>query len=262
MENNQNEFEKDLKHEKLKLHYKYLIVIAIIILFAGIVLATSNQNEFVSQVSFGSTISSIILSVIAIWMSISGERTTNDIRIKIAESSERLLGTTKELEILNENQKETMETQLSELTNVQEQLTKIIHSINNVEKQVSSIYENNTNNPNIINNNTMDTNQRMALFHNIYSWVANNNPYGESLFCHMLFINIQSIKENNICYYNYMINYLINNNININQWMKAIDINWGIINTLSSSALFYDENAINNILQIITPKIQPWNPVV
>lgn len=66
MENNQNDFEKDLKHEKLKLHYKYLIVIAIIILFAGIVLATSNQNEFVSQVSFGSTISSIILSVIAI----------------------------------------------------------------------------------------------------------------------------------------------------------------------------------------------------
>ena len=88
MENNKNI--DPIQHEKLKLHIKYIVAIALILLFGGIVLATSNQNEFVNQVSFASTITSIILSVIAIWMSISGERSTNDIRISIAESTERL----------------------------------------------------------------------------------------------------------------------------------------------------------------------------
>jgi len=97
------------------LHYKYSIVIAIILLFGGIVLATSNQDEFVVQVSFGSTMSSIILSIIAIWMSISGERTTNDIRTKIAESTERLSNTTNNIETLNKNYERTTNTQLDKL---------------------------------------------------------------------------------------------------------------------------------------------------
>lgn len=61
MENNAN-----IKYEKLKLHIKYLITIAIIICFGSIVLALYN---------------------------------------KTAESAERLAGTTKEIEALNKNYK-------------------------------------------------------------------------------------------------------------------------------------------------------------
>lgn len=191
MDNNQNKLNKDLKHEKLKLHYKYLIVIAIILLFGGIVLATSNQNEFVAQVSFGSTMSSIILSVIAIWMSISGERTTNDIRIKITESIERLSDTTKNVETLNKNYENTMDTQLNELKNVQEQLTKIIFSINSVGEQVSHLQEKNAIISNAPNNNIYNTAQRIALFNTIYNtWISNNVPYSEWLFCAMIHIFI------------------------------------------------------------------------
>lgn len=40
-------------------------------------------DEAVAQVSFASTITSIVLSAIAIWMSITGERSTNEIKTRI-----------------------------------------------------------------------------------------------------------------------------------------------------------------------------------
>ena len=139
MENNQNE--KNLQNEKLKLHFTYIIIICFIICIVTIIIAAYNQESFVSQVSFSGTITSIVLSVIAIWMSISGERSTNDIRIKIVESTERLSDTTKNVEILNKNYENTMDTQLNELKKVQEQLTKVIFSINSVGEQVSHLQE-------------------------------------------------------------------------------------------------------------------------
>ena len=162
MENNQNEI--NLKHEKLKLHYRYIIVICFIICIGTIIIAAHSQEAFVSQVSFAGTITSIVLSVIAIWMSISGERTTNDIRIKITESTERLSDTTKNVETLNKNYEKTMDTQLNELKNVQEQLAKVIFSINNVGEQVSHLQEKNTIIPGSINNNIYNTTQRTGLF--------------------------------------------------------------------------------------------------
>lgn len=93
MENNQNE--KNLQQEKLKLHFTYIVVICFIICIGTVILAAHNQETFVSQISFAGTITSIVLSILAIWLSMSGERTTNDIRIKISESTERLSETTK-----------------------------------------------------------------------------------------------------------------------------------------------------------------------
>ena len=111
MENNQNE--KNVRHDNLKLHFIYVVTICFIICIGTIIIAAYNQEAFVSQVSFAGTITSIVLSVIAIWLSISGERTTNDIRIKIAESTERLSDTTKNVETLNKNYENTMDTQLN-----------------------------------------------------------------------------------------------------------------------------------------------------
>ena len=139
MENYQNE--KNVKNDNLKLPFIYVVVICFIICIGTIIIAAHNQESFVSQVSFAGTITSIVLSVIAIWMSISGERSTNDIRIKIAESTERLSDTTKNVEILNKNYENTMDTQLNELKKVQEQLTKVIFSINSVGEQVSHLQE-------------------------------------------------------------------------------------------------------------------------
>lgn len=130
MEKNDN---KDvIQNEKNKLHIKYLIAIASVISIGSIVLSLCNKDTFVAQVSFASTITSIVLSVIAIWMSISSERTTNDIKSKIWESTERLAKTTENVEILNDRNESIMNTQLNELNDVKEKLEAIIHSVDTV----------------------------------------------------------------------------------------------------------------------------------
>ncbi len=254
MENNQNK--DNLKYELLKLHYKYLIAIAAILFFGSIVLATFNQNNFVSQVSFAGTITSIILSVIAIWMSISNERTTNDLRMKIAESTERLSGTTKEIEILNNNHKETMDKQLDELKSVQEQLTQVIHSINNVEKQVSYIYENKSANFHTIDNNTMKTDQKFNLFNNVFLWATNNDYIEQYIFYRITQIIIDKKKVNSPFSLDEIMHSLTQSGINVNCYLGAIHVYWGIINTLLAASVFDDDEITKHISEGISNKFR------
>lgn len=250
----QNQTIDSIKHEKLKLHYKYLIVIAAILLFGGIILASADQTEFAAQVSFASTITSIILSVIAILMSLWGERTTNDIKTRITESAERLSGYTKEIGVLNNSHKETMDKQLGELKNVQEQLTQVIQSIGNVEKQVSSMYHNT--NPGTIGN-AMNPSQGIQLFRLIYSWATTNDYIGEWIFCKITEFVIQKHSQHLPFYFNDITSTLTYHNININLWWNNINIYWGIINTLLAASVFDDTGTLNDICKIVNEKLYP-----
>lgn len=252
MENNQND--KNLKHEKLKLHFKYIIVICSIICIGTIIIAAYNEDVFVSQVSFAGTITSIILSVIAIWLSISGDRATNDIRVKIAESTERLSDTTKNVEILNKNYENTMNTQLNELKNVQEQLTKVIFSINNVGEQISNIQAKTVATPNTIYNNNFDTKQRIALFESIYNnWILKSDLILQWIFCKIVYNFIMYYKNGQILNINQAISNLYCNNVNIALYIRTIDTYWGILNTLIVASVFDDDTAVNAILEKISP---------
>ena len=252
MDNNENA--DIIKHEKLKLHMKYMIAITIIISLGSVVLSSYCQDAFVAQVSFAATITSIVLSVIAIWMSISGERSTSDIKTRITESTERLSKTTQEVETLNSNYKETMDTQLTELKNVQEQLTKIINSVDDVKEQFSFINKNNVVNS---NNNIMDTEQRIALFHNIFSWEPCGDYYYELIFCKMVKIIITKHQNNSTFSYREVLNYLRQDNINIYSYRGTINIYWGIINTLLAVSIFDDEDAVHHILQFVDDRLNP-----
>ena len=232
MENNENV--EIIKHEKRKLHMNYIIAISAIISLGSVVLALYNQDAFVAQVSFAATITSIVLSVIAIWMSISGERSTDDIKVKIAESTERLSGTTKEIETFNNNYKETMGTQLAELKNLQEQLTEIFNSVDDVKEQIYHINKNTVINP---NDNIMDTEQRITLFHNIYLWEPDKNYYYELIFCKMVKILIIKHQNNSTFSFREVLNYLKQGSINIYSYRGTINIYWGIINTLLAALL-------------------------
>lgn len=256
MENIQNE--KNLQHEKLRLHIKYIIVICSIICIGTIIITSYNQDAFVSQVSFAGTITSIVLSVIAIWLSISGERSTNDIRIKIAESTERLSDTTKKVKSLNKSYENTMDTQLNELKNVQEQLTKVISSVNSVGEQVSHLEKQNVSISNTIDNNIFNTNQRIALFNNTYTWVANSAPDLEYVFCKTVHIFITLYNKNRTeCNLNNIIFYLSQENVNTNYLIRPIDTYWGILNTLLAASVFDDEVAVTKIVDKVNSKIKP-----
>lgn len=244
-----------LKHEKLKLHMKYIIAIAIILSLGSVMLAAYDQEAFTGQVAFGATLTSIVLSVIAIWMSISGERATNDIRIKIAESTERLSKTTKKIETLNDNYEKTIENQISELKNVQEQLTQITNSISNVEKQVSDMSVKSTIEPETVNKNTMNTNEKIALFNNIFSWMTYEDPYRERIFYKMTELFINELNEHHKVYFNNILTQLEQDNVDTTYWKIAVNTTWGILNTLFLALVFEDNDAQNIIIEAAKNKL-------
>lgn len=88
--NNENK-DNLIKFNKLKIHVKYIIGISIGITALVIVESGYQSDYFVDQVSFAGMISSIILSVIAIIMTIIGEAKTDNTKNKLEEVSENLI---------------------------------------------------------------------------------------------------------------------------------------------------------------------------
>lgn len=79
-----------LEKEKLSLHLKYISGISFACICLVIILHCCQSTMFQNCISVSSTVTSIILSVVAIILSVTGERTTNEIRNKVADSVEQL----------------------------------------------------------------------------------------------------------------------------------------------------------------------------
>lgn len=97
---NFDEYEIKIKCAKTKLHSRYLTIIAVGICvwqFAG----NSAGEQFVSQFSFASTITSIILSVLAIIMSITGEGKTEHIKDQLQETAKNIDKTQRKIKEIN-----------------------------------------------------------------------------------------------------------------------------------------------------------------
>lgn len=88
-----------------------MLCLAVLLLILALTIRTADNDIFVDQVSFASTITSIILSVIAIWMSISGERQTSEIKEKVVSASDKLAETVKESQNIMKDLKETLKEQ-------------------------------------------------------------------------------------------------------------------------------------------------------
>lgn len=131
-----NELSERIKYEKVKLHIKYIIGMSIIISSITIILASYNNREFVNEISFASTITSIILSVIAIIMTIVGEtksENTKDKLINLSENLEDIVckieNTTNEFENVMKSNKE-MKTQLNYIGNtIEKKFTSVIPEV-------------------------------------------------------------------------------------------------------------------------------------
>lgn len=257
-----------IQNEKNKLHIKYLIAIASIISLGSIVLSLCNKDTFVAQVSFASTITSIVLSVIAIWMSISGERTTNDIKIRILESTDRLAKTTENVEILNNRNESIMNTQLDELNDVKEKLEAIIHSVDTVGEQVTIMQEKINvapNTPQIVDDKKMTTEQKIALFQNLYTWAVDNSTtnkkYRAWLLCVMTQRFLDNKKKSIPNVYREAMKHLRTINANLDKWNKVINAYWGALCILSMSSVFSDQNAVKKISEMITPWLDSQPPL-
>lgn len=104
-----NEYEIKLKCMKTTLHRNYIVSISVGILVWMLATGQANSTEFSSWISFASTITSIILSVIAIFMSISGENKTDAIRNKMEETANKLEKATTVMENANRQNVENIQ---------------------------------------------------------------------------------------------------------------------------------------------------------
>jgi hypothetical protein len=107
-----------------------------IITLGSVVLAGYNNDAFVDQFSFASTVTSIVLSVVAIWMSISGEQNTNEIKNNIMGTAERLARTTDKIELVNTNIDLKMNEQLASLTDLNNGLQSIFSNITSIKDEM------------------------------------------------------------------------------------------------------------------------------
>ena len=96
-----NEYEIKLNCAKTKLHSRYIAAIAAGIVIWSLATGESNTAEFSAWISFASTIASIILSVIAIILSITGEGKTDVMREKTEEAVKKLENTAQNIEEAN-----------------------------------------------------------------------------------------------------------------------------------------------------------------
>lgn len=84
------EYEMKLKCMRTTLHSRYISCIAIGIVVWTLATGKANSTEFSSWISFASMVTSIILSVIAIIMSITGESKTDAMRNQMEETAKKL----------------------------------------------------------------------------------------------------------------------------------------------------------------------------
>ena len=124
---NQDIAEDKIKCEKLKLHIRYIIFMCAACVTLVVILSFCEDTMFKNCVSVASTVTSIILSVIAIILSVTGERTTNEIRNKVSDSVGQLEACTTKSSGLAEELTATLQ-QLNQLySNINEKILNPMH---------------------------------------------------------------------------------------------------------------------------------------
>lgn len=122
-------------------HCIYIIVLiaGIACLILALTIKLSDNSAFADQLSFASTVTSIILSIIAIWMSISGERNINDVKQRVSDSAIKLEGSTKESIELVENLKNTFDVQEKTYKQIINNLENVISNVENMKNSIGEL---------------------------------------------------------------------------------------------------------------------------
>lgn len=122
-----------------------MLVVAVVLLILALTIKTGDNSIFADQVSFASTITSIILSVIAIWMSISGERQTNEIKEKVVMASDKLSETVNESQRIMNELKRTLHDQNDSYAKIIDGIKMVGTSVDHIESLFSNSSKINSN---------------------------------------------------------------------------------------------------------------------
>lgn len=140
---NNKEYEIKLKCMKTKLHSRYITCIAVGIVIWLLATGQANTSEFSAWISFASTIASIILSVIAIIMSITGESKTDAMRNQMEETANKLEETARSIEIANKQNIKNIEELKENIDKLQEKVEQYkgetVEALRKFEKKPSEV---------------------------------------------------------------------------------------------------------------------------
>ena len=125
--NNSDKYIQKLKGQKEKLHRNYIIAICVGVIVLLVTWITKEQSGFETMLSFASTITSIILSVLAIIITITGESKMERQQSKMEDITEEL-----------QQSLDTLEGLRMKIQDNQEELSK---SIRTLEGKVQLVYE-------------------------------------------------------------------------------------------------------------------------
>lgn len=142
-----NEYEIKLNCAKTKLHSRYIASIAAGIVIWSLATGEANTAEFSAWISFASTIASIILSVIAIILSITGEGKSDAMREKMEEAVKKLENTAQIIEDINQESIDNivdLKREVDELKTALENIPNQTIEKMKTEYSVSNIEENNS----------------------------------------------------------------------------------------------------------------------
>jgi len=103
-----DEFVSKRENDRIKLHARYICFIATAIVVWLITTGTANDPNFPVWVSFASTITSIILSVLAIIMSITGEGKTEHIKEQLEATAKDIKKSQENVNEINKSIKENL----------------------------------------------------------------------------------------------------------------------------------------------------------
>ncbi|MGU8407142.1 hypothetical protein ACV3NF_03145 [Clostridium perfringens] len=127
---------KHFKGEKLNIHMFYWILILVLTIIVLFTTRAYSNESLAEQVAFGATLSGIILSVIAIIMTLIGETKSDNTKDKLVNLSDNLEGIVSRVEVATSKLKEATNASLdmkSKLDNLEVRLTKSDLSISNGE---------------------------------------------------------------------------------------------------------------------------------
>ena len=236
----------ELKYEKGKLHIRYLLSIAIGLIILSVLIATKGGNEFANQLSMGSTISSIILSAIAIFMSIAGENKMSGIQSQLTETATNLKNVTHKVSTVNAEMQEQLEEKLIKLTELSNSLNDMRQDVFDVKNKMDTTAEvlnkisfENTD----IKTNNFNKNQIIDL----YNYVLKRYSVGkEQINQIMEYILTISLLSSDTIGYKEVWEYFEEQNYKL----ENFSILWGVVMVFNSMGIRKSKDIMNELLEI------------
>ncbi|MCI5872528.1 MAG: hypothetical protein PUJ55_12130 [Clostridiales bacterium] len=127
-----------------KMRARYLGILALVVITWQVAIYCVSSEQFVDELSLAATVSSIILSVLAIIMSISGNKTMNEIEVRLGDTASKMNTSSNKATEINDSLIKNIAKQEDIFIKFEERLGTIIQKIDSVKESTDKFYNSRT----------------------------------------------------------------------------------------------------------------------